>query len=300
MRNGPPTPLVGIEAEFLGWDQNPNDVALRLVDAGFTLPDYEMEHSYHCDCTQCYRIGNSGPLVPVLWKRQHDASLTRDGTEWISSPFPAVGPFFAQALEALEILSEGDLTTERQGRMDNRRGDAEAEAGLHIHCSTPSSRSQTDMRWVREFQSIMRGYAPEIYMLTLPTSLYRSNRYRSLNTENQGHRYFLNTIAPGHVEWRMFEPAYQYPSYLEAVLSVVSSLTVLMDQERIMMALDMVRSANPWGNYLKDDDLFTPGAVRDAFNESRAIALLTALKSVTFDQSINELAVEYCEGAWNL
>lgn len=301
MRGAPETPTLGVEAEFLGWDDLDTNIN-ELVLKGYSFESYYDEHSYHCSCEFCDSIGNGGIIVPVAWKRQHDSSLTVEGGEWISSPFPALKPFVEQVLEAIEILSEGDWTPAYQGTHDNRRGDGFAEAGIHIHCSImPSRRPGRDIRATNEFVRLMRGYAPELYLLTAPTGMYRSTTYRSLtNIEGDGHRNFLNVKAPGRVEWRMFEPGYDVPGYMESILALTSALTALMTSPSIMNALGVVQGAIPWGEWTKNDDIPTLAHAKRFFSKHRAVALLTALSSVVFDRTITDIAMGYCEEAWEI
>src|SRR3990167_1746741 len=256
-----PVPSVGLELEVVTFEPSSaaaeSRVVQKLVSAGY-MPDTVYspnngytyfggglaQHDYHCGCETCRRITTtmSYPLQVAL---QRDASLTKYGGEFITSPFPASHEFIDDAEEVFAIIGKTAVWT-----LDllNEHGSS-ASPGLHIHTYSaglderfgtgktgfvdPFTQTQTvDKVQLNRFIATMYAFIPELLNLASANNFgyKRGLEYRLPINEPFNHHAFIavsgrgDTRIPFRLEFRFWEIPYGDTEYLRSVIYFTSAL----------------------------------------------------------------------------
>ena len=329
VRERGPIPLLGVEAEVLGWQGNKQDIhVVKALVAKGAMPKgmYEsphvkgsgygpnaIQHSYHCKCKPCYEIG-SKPYYPPQFKVQYDGTLPTNGAEFISSPFPAAIPLIDDVVDSLTIIGDNAIV-DATGLVD--KYGRPAAAGLHVHASVQLTEYQMERGLLADAIRIFYLYFPEIFLLASSTGRRRVLQYRWPTYKAQDHHSFL-IQSRGHLEWRMFEADLQSPDYLFGSMVIAASLTYLMQEPKVMAMLEAIGGLDRWDAPILDmlyeptamDDL-PEGAlinveanammeqlVMESVSRRRMDALSTVLEELTYSLDVWKRLNEYLERAW--
>ena len=311
-----PVPLLGVEAETLGWYNGKKDVNVvsNLADLGMMdMELYKKQHTYHCKCSACATIGNK-TLLPPQFKMQYDASLPKEGAEFISSPFPALMPIIDKVVDGLLVIGNdardpSDGYTDIKGRP--------ASAGLHIHASVQLQPSAVDKNVWDDAIRTFYLYYPEIFLLASSTGRRRYVHYRFPRYSHHDHHSFL-IKSHGHLEWRVFEADLSDRNYLTGSMIVAACLTYLVQEPRILAMLESIGHRDRWDVELLDDmyaknpaDWLPEGSpipieyddkvrsiVESNFDKRRMDALSNVLEELTYNMDVWKNLKEYLERAW--
>lgn len=311
-----PVPLLGVEAEVIGWHGGRKDVdvvkdldKLGYMDASM----YEKQHKYHCPCKPCTVIGNS-KLHPPQFKMQYDASLPKEGAEYISSPFPALVPIIEDMVEALLVIGQDAYgpdveATDQKGRP--------ASAGLHIHASVKVDDWAIEKGILKDAIRTFYMYYPEIILLASSTGRRRFMHYRWPRYTHHDHHSFL-IQSRGHLEWRVFEAELSDPTYLFGSMVMAASLTYLVQEPRILSTLETCGTVERWDSEILDDlylqsaadglpegspiDLDLESKMQDIvmsnISHRRMDVLTTVLQELTYNKEVWDRLQHYLERAW--
>ena len=280
-----PTPTVGVELEVARWrtGHSMEGVAAALEAAGL-MPSKMYSrgrHDYHCTCNVCVAIGTQ-TTFPVMFKLQRDASLPRDGGEFISSPFPLDTVFLDQAVEAYLLVGEAALPPDDHSY--TQRTDEHADVGLHVHsyASGPdlTGMSDGDVDLAEDAAETFLGFAPELFKLAACNNAgtNRPLRYRlTLHNDSVGkdvgkqpygferHHLFITRASvrrrdggtQPHVEWRFWEMPYADEEYFRGAIIISAALTQILHRRPLVEKMFHLVSLMPWN----DDSLHSYDAV---------------------------------------
>jgi len=265
-----PTPTVGVEIEVARWKNGTelNSTAKKLEDAGLMPPNSfsQGRHDYHCDCALCRAIGTEVSF-PVLFKCQRDASLPRQGGEFISSPFPLDEVFLNQATQAYEIIGEAAERPTDSTRNQNDNGTA--EVGLHVHAysSGPNmlgmspAEGLVGVNLTAYAGGAFFGFVPELFAIARANSgkYDRSLLYRHVDVEGfygQLHHGYIAAASTRrrdgrvdpHVEWRLWEMPYDDVEYYRGVLVISAALTQILHRKPLLDKLRHLNALTSWAD----------------------------------------------------
>lgn len=306
-------PLIGVEAEVMAWgnDREDIDVVAELERHGVMPPKRysagrgsygpnEAQHNYHCSCTTCRTIGST-VLLPVQFKMQYDGTLTHEGAEFISSPFPASIPLIEHIADMLGIIGK-DAIMDGKG-LESHHGN-KPEAGLHIHTSVSMMAEYMSEAALADAVRTYYFYFPEILLLASSSGYRRSLTYRLPVPDPNNHHGFLARSAD-HLEWRIFEADLTNKEYMVASMVIAAALTYLIQEPRILNTLEVVGRSERWDEEYQLQQyqgLIEPISMtvnEASLSEKRMTALTTVLEDLTFNEAVRTRLQSYLERAWS-
>lgn len=240
---------IGLEIEVAKWDNGRTYqmVAKDLVNAGYMMPPAEMwlkYHNYHCTCREggCINVRNGNLMDVPLVVLTYDASLPKNGAEFIVSPVLLANQSLSQLKEIWEIVTKDAVwslaLTDIKGRP--------ASPSVHLHVSATLSEKKIMLEknnnvFSQDILHAMTLFAPEFFALADRAGVRRGLKYRlptRLSIElddietgnNGGHHGFLQVRraqagVQSYIEWRLFEAAYDSWSYIESSAYIAATLT---------------------------------------------------------------------------
>lgn len=248
---------IGMEVEVAKYKPgNTNQtIAQRLIDEGYMYDDgsgWAEVHRYRCRCERvCNLVRRGDVLIPPLVSLTYDASLPEDGGEWVISPIILAD----QGLEMYEEIWD-IITAASEWRNDilDRRGEQNASPSIHLHVSaTTQAQNRRANNPYNEIERVVgrvladpamrsspRGddiyhalslFGPEFILLASTADIKRGLYYRQpiRYPDQNGHHGFVHVrnVQPNmvHIEWRMFEAAYEDWDYLQAGAYLAAGLT---------------------------------------------------------------------------
>lgn len=231
-------------AEFRG-TTTMQTVAQRLLDLGHmegTIGDWARYHDYNCRCAKCVRVTKGNLLQPLLVSMQYDASLPETGAEFIISP-----ALLLNGLEEMRVIYE-TITDQAVWTMEpaNRRG-GQTSPSIHLHVSALNP-EVTEQEVLRRFETngempnqmfrndvlhALSLYAPELILLADIEEFRRGLHFRQpwrFTPGRRGHHGFIDVRQAHpreliHIEWRLFEAAYNNWEYFEGAAYLSAALT---------------------------------------------------------------------------
>src|SRR5690606_25973736 len=128
---------VGIEIEIPTWKNGRNYAAVvkDLLNAGYMMGEerhWREIHTYRCRCEYGCALVRSGDVyVPPLVSATYDASLPREGGEFVVSPVVLLDGL-TPIREIWDIVTRDAVWTDQ---LPDRRGDNLCSPSIHLHCS---------------------------------------------------------------------------------------------------------------------------------------------------------------------
>lgn len=274
---------LGLEAEIPTWKNGRTyyKVAKELVKAGYMqAPDaqWSQHHKYHCSCVEggCKYVRQGDLMVPPLVSMTYDATLPKEGAEFIVSPILLAETRFRDQLEELWNI----IVLDAEWTMD--LGDYHGNIGvkcspsIHMHVSANKD-SVSDSKGLvgptmkhnphqEDIIHALALFSPELFALADTSSFRRGLKYRLPTREiiasDQGHHGFIDVrrVIPEqivYIEWRLFEAAYHDWDYLEGSAYLAASLTRAFLERETLSTLMSYGYRDPY------DDRLTRKAVQN-------------------------------------
>jgi len=238
---------VGIEIEIPTWKNGRNYTAVvrDLLNAGYMMggeQNWREIHTYRCRCEYgCGLVRSGDVFVPPLVSATYDASLPREGGEFVVSPIVLLDGGLAPIREIWDIVTRDAVWTDQ---LPDRRGDRMCSPSIHLHCSVtlpnvrweerreePRRRPITGDPLANDVLHALFLFGPELLLLADTAGVRRGLRFRQLlrAADQGGHHGFVDIRAARegylHVEWRLFEAAYENFEYVEAAAYLSGVLT---------------------------------------------------------------------------
>lgn len=247
---------VGVEIEVAAYKSGHNNrsIVQALLDAGYmhgTLDDWKEEHPYRCTCKNGCQAARSGDVyMPPVVSLSYDASLPASGGEWVTSAILLAQSGLQPIKEIWDIIAPKAKWTDQ---LKNRRGDGRASPSIHLHVSSTEPKEEAGFRWklrdeppaaliaagdggamnLKSFD-IMHAlslFSPELMALASVCGITRGLSFRQpvRLPSHRGHHGFIHVRdvkdSMVHIEWRMFEAAYDNWEYLESSAFLAAALT---------------------------------------------------------------------------
>lgn len=243
---------VGVEIEVPVWDNGSSfaTVARELIDAGYMLEDptgreWTSTHSYGCTCAAlCGKVRSGDVFIPPLVSLTYDASLPESGGEFVTSPVLLLEDGLGSLREIWEIITRDAVWTDQ---LPNRRGNGNCSPSIHLHVSAtdpepiPKKKDgkliwrememPTDPTVADDYTHALVLYGPEMLQLASTCGISRGLFFRKpvRKADQRGHHGIIHVrnVKPKmlHIEWRLFEAAYDNWPYVEASAYFAAGLT---------------------------------------------------------------------------
>lgn len=229
----------GFEIEIPRWKNGNNYelVTRRLIDEGYMMgewDDWAEIHRYRCTCGNgCGQVRRGDVYYPPIVSATYDASLPQGGCEYVTSPIVLINGGMEAVRPIWDIVTRDAEWTMELPRL---RGDGLCSPSIHIHVSVTNPEPDEELMatddgsLAGDIMHALYAYSPELLLLADTAGVRRGLEFRQLLRGNGGHHGFvhLRRAQDGdflHIEWRLFEAAYDSWDYVEAVTYVSAALT---------------------------------------------------------------------------
>lgn len=230
---------IGLEVEVAAWraGRTRAGVVRALHEGGYLLGEIEswaQTHTYHCNCDNgCRRVREGDVYIPPIVSMTYDASLPDRGAEFIVSPVLLVDG----GLDMLRPVWDHVANNAEWTMNATNRGGGPASPSIHIHCSVTNGDVAPNDYLANETVTSDILYAlwlfsPELFLLADTAGVRRKVEYR-VPTRMGGHHGFVQVRRARlpnflHIEWRLFEAAYNSWDYVRRATYTTAALTRLM------------------------------------------------------------------------
>lgn len=271
---------IGMEIEIATWEKprTYQSVAQDLVQAGFMPNDpmgWKQPHKYGCKCDEiCGRVRSGNVYIPPMVSLTYDASLPASGGEFVTSP----AFLFDHGIEALREI--WNITTQDAvwtDELPNRRGNGMCSPSIHLHVSStipgeedanPRQDGPTEIgTWLTndlmdetrvsnastdDITHALVLYGPELLQLASVCGIQRGLVFRKPTryADQRGHHGLIHVrkALPYmlHIEWRLFEAAYDQWQYIESAAYLSAGLTRALQREEAYHALMAAGYTRPY------------------------------------------------------
>lgn len=240
---------VGVEIEVPAWNNGRTyeDVCAELIEHDYMMGPHSLwteHHEYHCNCTRggCMTVKKGVLLNRPLVSMTYDASLPREGAEFIMSPILLTEEGMKHFHRIWNIIVEdAEWTDELENWYEN--GTCSPSTHLHVsatkkeydgYAPTPTAyHNLPDNVW-----HALGLFSPELFLLADLCNYRRGINYRwptkesilldtSSTPEHHGFIHVKKLIPDkiSYIEWRLFEAAYDDWEYIEAATYLSAALT---------------------------------------------------------------------------